>query len=209
MMVLLYQSSFSNTGEFVDVNLSDDNYFDAPQIICSNINESTELSGDKSLRMDLTLSSTSETVSPVMDTDRMSITMVSSRINSPSDENTATLSIGDEHAATYITKIAELVNPSSSIKLIFAGYRPPNTFIKPLYRVLPTGSTDSIEDQGFTFFPTNDATVPDTTEALKNIKIMNMKFLDWFLVNIRLRLYLFLRTRHIPQLLKISEQLPW
>ena len=45
----------------------------------------------------------------------MSITMVSSRINSPSDENTATLSIGDEHAATYITKIAELVNPSSSI----------------------------------------------------------------------------------------------
>ena len=115
--------------------------------------------------MDLTLSSTSETVSPVMDTDRMSITMVSSRINSPSDENTATLSLGDEHAATYITKIADLVNPSSSIKLIFAGYRPPNTFIKPLYRVLPTGSTDSIEDQGFTFFPTNDATVPDTTES--------------------------------------------
>ena len=163
--ITLAQSSFSNTGEFVDVNLSDDNYFPAPQIICSNINESTELSGDKSLRMDLTLSSTSETVSPVMDTDRMSITMVSSRINSPSDENTATLSLGDEHAATYITKIADLVNPSSSIKLIFAGYRPPNTFIKPLYRVLPTGSTDSIEDQGFTFFPTNDATVPDTTES--------------------------------------------
>ena len=55
--ITLAQSSFSNTGEFVDVNLSDDNYFDAPQIICSNINESTELSGDKSLRMDLTLSS--------------------------------------------------------------------------------------------------------------------------------------------------------
>ena len=55
--ITLSQSSFSNTGEFVDVNLSDDNYFDAPQIICSNINESTELSGDKSLRMDLTLSS--------------------------------------------------------------------------------------------------------------------------------------------------------
>ena len=30
--ITLSQSSFSNTGEFVDVNLSDDNYFDAPQI---------------------------------------------------------------------------------------------------------------------------------------------------------------------------------
>ena len=57
-----------------------------------------------------------------------------------------------------------MVNPSSAIKLIFAGYRPPNTVIKTLYRVLPTGSTDSIEEQGFNFFPTNDATIPETTE---------------------------------------------
>ena len=162
--ITLSQNSFSNTGEFFDINLSDDNYFDSPQLICSKINESTELSGDKSFRMDLTLSSTSQTVSPVMDTDRMSITMVSNRINSPSDPNTATLTLGDEHSAIYISKIADLVNPSSAIKLIFAGYRPPNTVIKTLYRVLPTGSTDSIEEQGFNFFPTNDATIPETTE---------------------------------------------
>ena len=48
---------------------------------------------------------------------------------------------------------------------MFAGYRPPNTFIKPLYRVVPNGSTDSIESYGFDFFPTNDATIPPTEEA--------------------------------------------
>ena len=161
----LAQSSFSNTGEFSDVNLSEDNYFNSPQLICSAINESAELSGDKSFRMDLTMSSTSTTVSPVMDTDRMSITMVSSRINNPSDPNVAKRPFGDEHSAIYISKVADLTNPSSAIKLIFAGYRPPNTVIKPLYRILPSGSTDPIETQGFEFFPTTGAKIPGTTET--------------------------------------------
>ena len=161
----LAQSSFSNTGEFSDVNLSEDNYFNSPQLICSAINESAELSGDKSFRMDLTMSSLSTTVSPVMDTDRMSITMVSSRINNPSDPNVAKRPFGDEHSAIYISKVADLTNPSSAIKLIFAGYRPPNTVIKPLYRILPSGSTDPIETQGFEFFPTEGAKIPGTTET--------------------------------------------
>ncbi len=161
----LAQNSFSNTGEFYDVLLSEDNHFGSPQLICSAINESTELNGDKSFRMDLTLTSTSEYVTPVIDTDRMSITLTSNRINAPTDANTAKLPFGDAHDAVYISKTAILTNPSSSIKLIFAGYRPPNTFIKPLYRVVPNGSTDSIESYGFDFFPTNDATIPPTEEA--------------------------------------------
>ena len=164
--VTMAQNSFSNTGEFFDVNLSEDNYFTAPQLICSAVNESSELSGDKSFRMDITLSSEVDNVSPILDTDRLSITMVSNKINAPADPNTAKLNAGDEHAAVHITKVADLINPSSSIKLLFSGYRPPNTVIKPLYRVLPTGSTDSIEEQGFEFFPTDSesASIPPTTD---------------------------------------------
>ena len=116
--------------------------------------------------MDLTLTTESTTVTPVLDTDRLSITMVSNRINSPASVNSALLPFGDNHEAVYITKIADLVNPSTSIKLIFSAYRPANTFIKPLYRVLPTGSTDSIESQGYEFFPTgsDSASIPGTTE---------------------------------------------
>ena len=163
--VTMSQNSFSNTGQFLDVNLNENNYFYTPQLVCSEINESSELSGEKSLRLDLTLTSEQANVSPVIDTDRMSATLVSNRINNPSDPNSAKVPFGDDHAAAYITKVATLTNPSSAIKLIFAGYRPANTFIKPLYRVLPTGSTDAIEAQGFEFFPTEGAQIPGTTDT--------------------------------------------
>ena len=163
----LSQNSFSNTGEFYDVNLGEDNYFVAPQLICSAINESAELSGAKSFRLDLTMFSEMDNVTPVVDTDRMSITTISNRINAPSDTTTATLPVGDEHNGVYITKVADLTNPSSSIKLMFAGYRPSNTHIKPLYRVLPSGSTDPIESLGWQYFDTQDAKIPDTTEEVE------------------------------------------
>ena len=159
------QSSFSNDGVFNEVILSEDNYLASPALICSPINESSELSGAKSFRMDLTLISDKTTISPVIDTDRMSVTLVTNRINSPSDPNISKLSVGDEHDAVYITRVANLTNPSGSIKLLFAGYRPPNTDIKVLYRIRPVGSTTPIENYGFQFFPTTDASIPATSEV--------------------------------------------
>lgn len=103
-------------------------------------------------------------MSPLIDTDRMSMTTVMNRINSPSNPNTAKLSVGDSHDAVYITRAADLVNPSGAIKVLFTGYRPANTFIKVLYRVRPTGSTDHITTFGFEFFPDAQASVPVTTE---------------------------------------------
>ena len=50
---------------------------------------------------------------------------------------------------------------------MFAGYRPSNTEIKPLYRVLPSGSTDSIETLGWQMFDTSTAKIPDTTEEVE------------------------------------------
>ena len=53
----LTQSSFANDGVFSDVILGEDNYLYEPALICSTINESSELSGAKSFRMDLSLTS--------------------------------------------------------------------------------------------------------------------------------------------------------
>jgi hypothetical protein len=101
------------------------------------------------------------------------------RINKPSNTNTALVSVGDEHEACYITKVATLTNPSGSIKLLFAGYRPPNTEIKPLYRVLPTGSSDPIESFGWTYFPTNDATIPGINDEDGYVSITDVIFSDY------------------------------
>jgi hypothetical protein len=162
----LNQASFSNDGVFTDVILSEDNYLQHPALICSNINESSELSGAKSFRMDISLTSNDEKLSPIIDTDRMSSILVSNRINNPTNFNSAKLSVGDEHDAVYISRVANLVNPSGSIKVIFAGYRPPNTQIKVLYRTRPVGSAASIETYGFEFMPTENASIPSTTERI-------------------------------------------
>tara|TARA_A200000113_G_scaffold38545_2_gene31461 strand:- start:7184 stop:14476 length:7293 start_codon:yes stop_codon:yes gene_type:complete len=158
------ESSFSDDGIFKDITLSEDNYFDTPNLICSTVNESAELSGAKSFRMDLTLISDKENLSPVIDTERLSITCVSNRINNPSDENTALLASGDEHEAAYITRPANLVNPSKSLKVYFSGYRPTGSTIKVLYRVRPVGGSDNIESLGYNFFDIGDANIPETTE---------------------------------------------
>ena len=162
---LLTQNSFSNTGEFNDVVLNTANYFTTPQLICSQVNESSELNGGKSFRMDLTLTSDNKNVSPVIDTDRLSITLTSNRINSPSNATTTSLlPNGDEHEAIYITKLVELENTSGAVKVMFGGYRPPNTEFKVLYRVLPEGSSEPISNIGYEMFPTEDAQIPLTSE---------------------------------------------
>ena len=158
------ESSFSDDGIFKDITLSEDNYFASPNLICSTVNESAELSGAKSFRMDLTMISDKTNLSPVIDTERLSITCVSNRINNPSDENTARLASGDEHEAAYITRPANLVNPSKSLKVYFSGYRPTGSTIKVLYRVRPVGGSDSLESLGYSFFDIGDATIPETTE---------------------------------------------
>jgi len=161
----LAQASFANDGVFNDVILGTDNYLEKPALICSTVNESAELSGAKSFRLDLTMISEKTNISPVIDTDRLSATLVSNRINNPADVNSANLAVGDKHEAVYITRTADLKNPSGSIKLYFTGYRPPNTTIKVLYRVRPIGSTTPIEELGFNFFPAEGSNIPVTSET--------------------------------------------
>ena len=161
----LAQASFANDGVFSDVILGTDNYLAKPALICSTVNESAELSGAKSFRLDLTMISDKTNISPVIDTDRLSATLVSNRVNNPADVNSANLAVGDKHEAVYITRTADLKNPSGSIKLYFTGYRPPNTTIKVLYRVRPIGSTTPIEELGFDFFPVSGSNIPPTSET--------------------------------------------
>ena len=54
------EGSFEDDG-FTTVNLTDDNYFDSPRLICSKVNETerlTNLPGNKSLNLDMELSTT-------------------------------------------------------------------------------------------------------------------------------------------------------
>jgi hypothetical protein len=59
----------------------------SPRLVASEVNENTSLSGNKSVTFSVNMSSTNSSLSPVLDTHRMSLVAISNRINSPTHAN--------------------------------------------------------------------------------------------------------------------------
>jgi hypothetical protein len=68
--------------------VNENNYFYSPRLVSSETNENTFTGGNKSVTFAVNLSSTNESLSPVLDTQRISLIAISNRINSPSHGNT-------------------------------------------------------------------------------------------------------------------------
>ena len=82
------QTPFIQDISFGDCLVNDTNYFYSPRLISSEINESIFTGGNKSVTFAVNLSSTNDSLSPVLDTQRISLVAISNRINSPTNANT-------------------------------------------------------------------------------------------------------------------------
>ena len=154
-----------------------ENYkFAAPHMACSGINETNELSGLKSCFIDLTLNTTSEAVSPVIDLQRTTLLAVANRLNNidsssdvyPTTEFFAsTEPDGDNNAAIYLTKQVALENPATALKVLFASHRPSTSEIKVMFKILRTDDASDFDDLGYKFFNTtgiDDDSVPASAD---------------------------------------------
>ena len=77
------ETSF-NLAAFTDaktVTPNENIHFEDPKMVASTINESLEMSNDKSLQAVITLATESENLSPVVDTQRMGMLVIQNRIN--------------------------------------------------------------------------------------------------------------------------------
>ena len=157
------QTSFtlSTLGNAETVPLNDNYYYEDPFMIASEINETNEMSGSKSLIMPITLSSTNSNVSPVIDLKRMTFLAIANRINeidSSSDVYPASIydpmtdPEGDDHDAIYITKRALLENAATSLRVIFDANREDTADIKVLFRTLRTDDASDFDELDFKFF---------------------------------------------------------
>ena len=163
------ESSFtqSTLANAETIPLNDNYYYEVPNMVASEINETNEMSGNKSLIMPLTLSSTNSQVSPVIDVKRMTFLAVANRINEiDSSADVFPTSIydpmtdpsGDDHDAIYITKRATLENPATSLRVIFDANREDTADIKVLHRILRTDDANDFDELDFKFF-NDDGTV--------------------------------------------------
>jgi hypothetical protein len=142
------ETSFQDRG-YQPVSLGGETKFADPRIIASRVNESDKLSvlpGAKSFTLDVTIGSTNENVSPVVDVFDSNITVKSSRVNAPisnyvTDRRSNTL-LEDPHTFSYVTSVIGLENPASSLKVILAAFKPGTSDIRVLYRLRRTDGSD-------------------------------------------------------------------
>jgi Domain of unknown function (DUF4815) len=161
------EPSFVNTGSYIPVIINENNGLTSQSLILSEVNESSKLSGSKSLTLECLLTTTSSLLTPVIDLDRCSITTTTNRINDPTNYDLSLLSKGDPHDATYITRMISLDNQTSrSLKVYFDAYRPPGTNIKVLYRIVSPGFVGGEDTLRWNWFNSDGG--PDTPQSPVN-----------------------------------------
>ena len=173
------QTSFSRTtaANAINVPINEDHYFDAPQIVCSQINETAKLSGNKSLRLTMNLTSDSDLVSPVIDTGRMGAILIGNKmnqINSVTDTGVLTpylpmtASAGDPSASIYMTKKVTLTQGATALQVLFGAVNMSQSTIKVLYKTLRADSAENFDDIDWVFF--NTTGVPDSTVPISKTR---------------------------------------
>jgi len=150
--------------------LNDNFKFDAPRLITSAINETNELSSLRSFETKLTLATNSARISPVIDTERMSVITVANRLNNidsssdvypTSDYVPSTNPEGDQNSAIYITKQVTLDALATGLKVIFGAHRPSSSEIKLMYKILGADESEDFDGLSYRYF--NDDGSADTT----------------------------------------------
>ena len=68
--------------------IKQNNVFQSPRVIASEINENNSMGGNKSVTFSAQISTANDSVSPVIDTARTSLVAVSNKLNSPTETNT-------------------------------------------------------------------------------------------------------------------------
>ena len=82
--------SLKSTSKQIAVELNEDYYMTAPQLVASAINETEEMSGSKSLALAITIKSETgnDNLSPVIDTTRLSAHVIRNHLFNPTSGTT-------------------------------------------------------------------------------------------------------------------------
>ena len=167
------QSSYSTaaltTQNAETITLGENFFFDNPKLIASQINETNELQGSKSMFLDLNMTSTKENLSPIVDLDKKSIVAFSNRLNNIDSSSSVfpttsfvgpTEPEGDSNEAVYCTKRVTLENPATALKLLHTAVRFSGAEIQVMYKILRSDDASDFDEIGWRFFNTSGG--PDT-----------------------------------------------
>jgi len=151
--------SFIDQG-FEPVTLNETTFLPTPRLVASVKNESvrlTNLPKNKSLTLNVDMSSTDTNLSPVLDVKNATFILGRNKINNPvgaenyaTDERPRSLR-DDPHGSIFISKLVTLKNPATSLKVLVAASRQPEADFRVFYRLFSFDSSGV--DQTYRPFP--------------------------------------------------------
>ena len=168
------ETSFGQSTTNTTIPLNENFDLDKCNIVASTINETNEISGNKSLEMSIAFTSNNSNVSPVIDLDRRSFIAIANRLNNidsssdvfpTTDFVASTEPDGDQNSAIYLTKAVTLEQAASAIRVVFSAHKQNTSEIKVMFKTLRTSDSSDFDDIGYEFFNTDgspDSTVPNS-----------------------------------------------
>lgn len=133
------------------------------RMIASPANEAEEFGGDRSCKVTLTLSTTSDNLSPVVDLERTSVVAMTNRLDNitssadyyPASEYVApTAPEGDRGEGIYVTKQVQLKNPATALKVYLDANVFSSSSVQVMFKTLRTDEAIAFEDVGWNYFNT-------------------------------------------------------
>ena len=141
------EPSFIDQG-FESVELNVDNSLSTPRIVASEVNETTRLTTlpkNRSFTLGIQMNSSDSNLSPVIDTQNMTMIYGRNRLNNPIADYTVdgrvNLNSEDPHSAIYVTNKIDLAQPATSLKVLVSSYRHASADFRVLYQLFRTDSS--------------------------------------------------------------------
>ena len=165
--------SFLDSG-FESVELNKVNQLSSVRLVASKVNENEFLSGmprNKSFTTAVTLNTTDNNLSPIIYTDAAYTEFRNSRVNNPvtdyASDNRVNSLLFDPNAGVYVSKVVNLKQPATTLKVILSAYRDSTADIRALYSLVRADSSEV--EQEFELFPGYDNTTLSASGELSVI----------------------------------------
>jgi hypothetical protein len=141
-------SNTGSVGSYFPIYESDSFFFDTEQALYSRTNEVNDLSSARSNRVKFTFSTTTNYLSPVIDTSKTRTVYVDNLINSNTTYGLEAAKSGGELLNKYISRIVTLAEgqDAEDLNIYLTVYKPPTTDVLVWCKLLNKEDTDTMEN---------------------------------------------------------------
>jgi len=141
-------------------------------MVASAINETNEMSGSKSFGLKITMSTTADNISPIIDTQRLSLFLIQNRLFSPVSGTTPdfvaeTTSTGGSAPAKYVTRPITLENEATALDIRLSASVQSSSSVKVFFRTTSVEDVRKLGDVPWRAFNTdgNADTLPEPSKT--------------------------------------------